>query len=40
MITGDFEETALAVSKEIGLIDKNVNTKDNSEIVISGNNWD
>lgn len=38
MITGDFEETALAVSKEIGLVDENVTLK-NSDVVISGNDW-
>lgn len=39
MITGDFEETALAISKEINLVDENVSLKDSNNVVISGNDW-
>lgn len=39
MITGDFEETALAISKEIHLVDHDVKLEDNNNTIISGNNW-
>ena len=40
MITGDYEETALAISKEIHLVDENVTLENSKNVVISGNNWD
>lgn len=41
MITGDYEETALAISKEIHLVDHEVQLNDTeSNVIISGNDWD
>lgn len=39
MITGDYEETALAISKEIHLVDKDLTLKNSKNILISGNDW-
>lgn len=40
MITGDFEETALAISKEIHMVEENVQIEDSNNVVISGNDWE
>lgn len=40
MITGDFEETALAISKEIDLVPQSTQLEDNNHTVISGNDWE